>query len=236
MSEENDMEKGLDLNKIARKAGEKHGFVWVTAEFVDLKELKLKWKRSSSWAEFSVSDYFKDAPEDVISVIFEHLFARMVGESSAFPENAIDWLTSSEFTKNKQPTYLRRSKNLSMSSQGEEKNLEQAYERLIEIGLVNRNLLLFLSWTKKPSKKLTGYCSVLMYVIGISSALDNSMVPDFVVDYCLYHEICVLQIGFDPNEEMLDKHIHKLLKKHPQWKDAETWLRCHGFLRMHKIL
>ena len=32
------------------------------------------------------------------------------------------------------------------------------------------------------------------------------MIPDFVLDYCVYHELCHLMIGFDP-----------MAKRHGEW-------------------
>ena len=127
--------------------------------------------------------------------------------------------------KYKQPVYVRRSRNLTRSPQGEHRNLKDSYERLKKMGLVEDDPELFLSWTKEPNVRKVGYCSVLMKVVAVSSVLDNPDIPENVMDFVLYHELCHILIGFDPGSEKHAKGFAELESRFPTRKEAEDWLR-----------
>ena len=59
----------------------------------------------------------------------------------------------------------------------------------------------------------------------ISSVLDMDMIPDFVLDYCVYHELCHLMIGFDPMAKRHGEEFSKLEAKFPNKDEAEKWLK-----------
>ena len=130
----------------------------------------------------------------------------------------MDWITSYDFVKDKQPLYIARSRNLTRSPEGEHVNLEESYQRLIDMELVERDEQIFISWTKQPNVKRVGYCSVLMKVIAISSVLDDPDVPEFVSDYVLYHELIHLSKGFDPFGQIHGNGFRALEQLFPQWK------------------
>jgi len=64
-----------------------------------------------------------------------------------------------------------------------------------------------------------------MKVIAISSVLDTEAIPDFVLDYCLYHELCHLTIGFDPSAKRHGEEFSQLEAKFPQMNEATEWLK-----------
>ncbi|MCL1810974.1 MAG: DUF45 domain-containing protein [Methanomassiliicoccaceae archaeon] len=208
-----------------KEIGREYGFDKVEAEFVAFKEFKVRWQRSYKWADFKVSDYLADAPPEVIEGLCNSLFSKITGDDEGYSDEMCRWITAPEFSEYKQPVYLKRSRNLTRSSRGETKDLGSAYDRLIEMGLVERDPMVHISWTKESSVRKIGHCSVLMKVITISSVLDTDMVPDFVLDYCLYHELCHLMIGFDPSAKVHGKEFLKLETKYPKRDEAEEWLK-----------
>ncbi|MGE4577549.1 MAG: hypothetical protein AB7D42_03355 [Candidatus Methanomethylophilaceae archaeon] len=220
------MENDEGLREMFRKVGKEHGYETVNAEFTSFKEFKVRWQRSYKWADFKVSDYMADAPLEVLEGLASTLFARICGKGDPdFSEEMCKWVTSPDFSKYKQPIYLRRSRNLSRSGQGEHRDLGACYQRLIDAGLVENDPEIFMSWTKEPNVRKVGYCSVLMKVVAVSSALDNPEIPDFVADYVMYHELCHILIGFDPSSEKHGSEFAKLEAKYQRQKEAEDWLR-----------
>lgn len=220
------MEYEGDLRERFRKAGKKHGYETVNAEFTAFKDFKVRWQRSYRWADFKVSDYLADAPPEVIEGLADTLFAKISCDGDEeFSEELCRWVTSPEFVKYKQPVYIRRSRNLTRSPQGEHRSLRDSYERLKKMGLAEDDPELFLSWTKEPNVRKVGYCSVLMKVIAVSSVLDNPEIPEFVADFVLYHELCHILLGFDPSSEKHEKGFAELEARFPRRKEAEDWLR-----------
>jgi len=214
------------LANIFRDVGRNYGFDKVDADFVSFKEFKVRWSRSYKWADFKVSDYLTDAPSEVIKGLATSLFSKIMGDNDeGYSEDMCKWVTAPEFSENKQPIYLKRSRNLTRSPKGEAKDLETAYGRLVEMGLVKKNPSVHLTWTKESNTRKIGYCSVLMRVITISSVLDTDVIPDFVLDYCVYHELCHLMIGFDPSAKRHGEEFSKLEAKYPQKREAKEWLK-----------
>jgi predicted metal-dependent hydrolase len=64
-----------------------------------------------------------------------------------------------------------------------------------------------------------------MKVVSISSVLDTDMIPDFVLDYCLYHELCHVMIGFDPSAKRHGEDFLGMEAKYPKKVEAEEWLK-----------
>ena len=208
-----------------KEIGKEYGFEKVEAEYVPFKEFKVRWQRSYKWADFKVSDYLMDAPPEVIAGLCRSLFSKITGEDEGYSEDMCNWITAPEFSEYKQPLYLRRSRNISRSPQGEAKDLDAAYDRLIALGLVERDPAIHLTWTKESNVRKIGHCSVLMKVVTISSVLDTDMIPDFVLDYCLYHELCHIRIGFDPSAKRHGEEFRELEEKFPKKDEAEEWLK-----------
>lgn len=67
------------LNRALQNAGRRNGFEDIQAEFAAFRDFKLKWTRSYRWISFEVSDYLRNAPEDVMDSLAETMFAKMRG-------------------------------------------------------------------------------------------------------------------------------------------------------------
>ena len=177
--------------------GKKYGFDKVGAEFVAYRDFKVKWTRSYKWADFQVSDYLMDAPSVVLDGLAETLFSRISGaEAKPYTPEMNDWITSSEFKSEKQPVYIRRSRNISRSPAGKNKDLTESLNRLKRMGLVKKDVNPYLTWTRAELQTTCGYCSTLMDTIVISSAFDTKTLPDMVLDYVLYHECLIIRNGW----------------------------------------
>lgn len=213
-----------ELGAIFSEIGKEFGYDTVTAEYMAMKDFKVRWQRSYRWADFKVSDYLMGAPPPVVRGLCRTLYSKIVGKDEAeYPQVMCDWVTSPDFSRNKQPEYLRRSRNLTRTTAGKHKDLRESYARLVEAGLVNEDESLYISWSE-TSRKKAGSCSVLMRVVSISNLLDSEETPDSVLDYCLYREICHIMIGFDPTGEGHPDKFLALEAKFPGQAEAEEWL------------
>jgi len=213
------------LNEIFKRIGIEFGFDDVNAEYVAFKELKIRWKSSSKWASFEVSDYLANMPENLIEDLAEYVFSKIRNEDRKYPQSVSDWLADPSFLRIYQPLYLKRSgKVLTQSPEGRYADLRDSYERLIAFELVEKDDDIFFSWTKGENVRKVGHCTVVMKVVSISSELDSEDVPKFVLDFCVYHELCHIMIGYDPGSEKHDKEFDELLKRYPKSKEAEDWI------------
>jgi len=206
--------------------GKEHGYTSVTAEFSEFKEFKAKWRRSMGWIEFEVSDYLKDAPEDALKGVAETIFSRItIRSENKYSDAMLEWMRADAFIEKNRPLYLKRAKNITRTHVGEHRNLEESYQRLIDIGLVTRDDNALLTWTKQPNVKRIGYCSPLMKVIMISSMLDNADIPEYVLDYVVYHELIHMDEGVGPFEQKHDANFRAKESMCPMLYEAVDWLK-----------
>lgn len=205
--------------------GKEFGYDSVEAQFMAFKDLKIRWSRTYRWADFRVSDYFQDAPEEVMDGLCRSLYSKIGGtEDSEYPKAMYQWVSDPDFARRNQPVYIRRSRNISKTPKGESKDLSESYARIVEMGLAEKDDDIYLTWSRDGDPKKIGHCSVLMKVISINSVMDLPTIPDHVVDYCVYHELCHIIIGFDPTAEKHAARFADMIERFPQKKDAENWL------------
>ena len=133
------MEASDLLNTIFKRIGTEFGFDDVNAEFVAFKELKIRWKSSSKWASFEVSDYLANMPENLIEDLAKYVFSKIRNEDRKYPQSVSDWLADPSFLRIYQSLYLKRSgKVLTQSPEGRYTDLRDSYERLIAFELVEK--------------------------------------------------------------------------------------------------
>lgn len=213
------------LKESFKAIGKEYGYENVDAEFASFKELKIKWQRAKGRADFKISDYLIDADKEVLDEIARTLFSRISGSDARYPETMSRWMTSSDFIEKKQPIYLKRSRNITRSTKGNKRDLVDSYDRLIKMGLIKEDPDVHMTWTKGPNIRRVGYCSVLMKVIAISSVFDSDMIPEFVLDYVLYHEFIHIMAGFNPFGRKHGPEFTREEKKFPRRAEAEEWLK-----------
>ena len=126
-----DENSNLRLRACFEEAGRKYGYDTINAEFISLRDMKIRWQRSYRWADFRVSDYLQDAPDEVLSSLADSLFRRITGKDDGVSKELCDWITASSFHRAKQNVYLSRSVNLTTEVAGTFKNLRDSYNRLI---------------------------------------------------------------------------------------------------------
>ena len=220
------------LNRAMRKAGIRNGFEDISAEFSAFRDFKLKWTRSYKWISFEVSDYLRNAPENVMQSLAETVFARIRGEDrTAYSEEVCDYLNSKEFLEENQGMYLRRYRGISETARGENVDLLDSYRRLAERGLVEYDPKLVIRWssTEDRSRKI-GRSSVLMRTIVMNPILDSEDTSEDALDYALYSQICHVKLGFGPTRENDAERYEAMLSVYPERVSAEAELMRFGLV------
>ncbi len=188
-----------DLAAMARAIGKRYGYEDATAQFIPIRDFKVRWTRTYKWISLEICDYLADAPEDVILSLMSTIFKRIAGEDDAeYESDLVSWLTAEDFVREKQPIYVRRFRGLSKTPMGNLKDLDESYRRLIDMGLVERDPMVHLGWGMFPASNIVARTSVIMKVVSMSDLLDREEVDDVLVDYCLYAQLARLKMGFNP--------------------------------------
>ncbi len=203
------------------------GYTLADASFYKPKEFQASWKRRGDRIELKISDYLIDAPDEVIGSFVRTVIRTVSKKDPRYEKEYLDWVTSDSFINEKRKIYLRRSRNLTLSSEGNERDLITSLDRLLDDGILEPNDIdnSFFSWTNMPNIRKVGFCSPMMRVVGISSILDDVNVPEFVLDYVVYHESLHLAQGYRPGVRAHDTTFRKKERAFPRYEEAERYLR-----------
>ena len=191
------------LTRAMATAGARNGFEDVTAEFSAFRDFKLKWTRSYKWISFEVSDYLRNAPENVIESLAETIFAKMRGEGKMeYSEEVCEYLSSEKFLRDNQELFLKRFRGISQTPCGENVDLNEVYMRLVQKGLVEWDPRLVIRWgASSRSDMRVGHSSLLMKTVLMNPKLDTEDISENALDYALYSQICHVNLGFGPTRE-----------------------------------
>ena len=210
------------LNTIAEEIGRTYGYSSVSAEFVDHSNLVIRWNRTSNWIRLTISDYLSDAPEEVITALIGVVFDQTAGKRSRYPQTLIDWLTAPDFVPAHRPTFVKRNRGMTGTPIGQHKDLSESYKRLVAAGLIEDAPDVLITWTSDNPNEYTQY-SVLMKTIAVSDVLDDPETPDFVLDWLVYHDLCIIASGYDPTTVRKTVPM-KIARKFEKMDDALAYL------------
>jgi hypothetical protein len=204
-----------------------NGLELKNAVFFGPKEFQAVWRMSGNALDMKISDYLMDAPEAVIEDFSRTVVGTIKRRKPTYGRTYLDWVTSDKYINSKRKVYLRRSRNLTGTPEGNERNLIDSLDRLLDsrlLGPENIDNSIF-SWTKIPNTKKVGFCSPMMRVVGISCALDDVSVPLQVLDYVVYHESLHLAQGYLPGQRAHSKEFRAAERKYPGYEKAEEYLK-----------
>ena len=215
------------LTRAMATAGARNGFEDVTAEFSAFRDFKLKWTRSYKWIRFEVSDYLRNAPQNVIESLAETIYAKIGGQDkTSYSEDVCEYLNSERFLKDNQDLFLKRFRGISQTPRGENVDLANVYARLVDRGLVQRDSRLVIRWgSSNRSDVRVGHSSVLMKAVLMNPKLDTDEISENALEYALYTQICHVNLGFGPTREDESERHETMLDRYPDRASAETELR-----------
>jgi len=214
------------LKQVFGRVGSEFGFDPVDAYFTDFRDLKVKWylTKYSSSIVFTVSDYLRGAPEDILEKLATTLCRRISGKRARYPKALEKWIVSEEFRRTNRPLYLERCTALLGSAQGKHRNLEDAVARVSEMGIIEVPDDVYISWAQFSSRHNLGMGSVAMRVALISGILDREDVPDYVLDWAVFIQLARIAYGINTDGN-IDSYMEEMKARFPQAEEAREWIR-----------
>jgi predicted metal-dependent hydrolase len=86
-----------------------------------------------------------------------------------------------------------------------------------------------LSWSKTVSRHRFGHWDPDHNAVVISQVLDDPDVPEFVLDYVLYHELLHIlhpvKMGSATKRIVHSAAFRRDERRFPRWKEGEEWIR-----------
>jgi len=214
-----------ELTRLFAAAGRRYGFSDVKADFAAFTDFRIRWTRNFKWAVFEITDYVADAPPEIISAIADVIFAKISGDEARYSRDICEWLTDPGFLKKKQPIYLERFPGFRRDPKGQVYDLASSYERLIAMGLTERDPELIIGWAPAKTSRCIGKSSVLLKTVVMSDILDDEVVTQELFDYCLYTQVAHVSMGFNPEISRRGAEYDALLAKHPDRMAMDSELR-----------
>lgn len=138
-----------------------------------------------------LSDIFQAAPPEVIRALAFLLVARLLSRRAPAAHERIyrayafspDVLRASELTRR------RRGRKVIASAQGKVYDLELIFERLNRLYFAGQIEKPVLTWSKRRARSILGHHDAAHETITISKALDSPEVPEWFVEYIVFHEM-----------------------------------------------
>lgn len=216
------------LNEIMKDLGKKYNYDSVNAQYIAFTDFKIRWRRTYRWIEFDVSDYLSKVPEEVLEGVAEYTFRKIVGKDAEYPAEVVNYLTSDDFVNITQPTYIERCRWISDGPEGDNRNLTDAYRRLVDMELIEDDPKIVLRWDE-ASRRDIGRSSLLMRTVQISRNLDNSVVSENAFDYAVYTRLAHIQAGFSNQGPVRAEIYEQMLDRYPGRNKALEELHNLGF-------
>lgn len=215
-----------DVNEAFKKVGNEFG-IQTSAKFEEFRDFKVKWQRSSTWAMFQVTDYLKNAPQEVLESLARTIFLKFQGSDANYSADVVEWLTAPEFVDEIQPVYIKRDRRISFAA-GRHKDLEASLQRLKEKGLVEDDEKRRIYWSAEPARTIGAWSSMLMKVITVNNILDSEEVPNEVLDAVLLREITAISCDYAQSSVDKKKAVNERMQQYPGIDGISQWLSIHG--------
>lgn len=176
--------------------------------------------------EFKLNAGLLGAPDEVLEGIITILLSRI----QRIPESRLD----------PRPIRAYREYNTEREGRGPPRSRKHidpvgAHRSLVESFLrvtLDMDMLLpivpTLSWSKTVSRRRLGHWDADHKAVVISQVLDDPKVPEFVLDYVVYHELLHImhpvKMGSGTKRRVHTATFKRDERKFPAWKEAEAWL------------
>jgi len=163
-----------------------------------------------------ISDILAEAPAEVLSALVSILLHRLYRRRT--PDDSIDiyrvFANSNEIRQKARQVRRTRGKKRVGPSAGKNFNLISLFDKVNREYFDDRVRVNQLGWSLTSSKRILGHYDPAHRTIIVSRSLDHSRVPQYVVEYVLYHEM--LHVVFDGENQDGQTRVH-----HRRFRDAE---------------
>ena len=170
------------LTAMVQRIGQEFNFKDASAGFEELRDFKVRWRRSYQWIELDVSDYLKQAPESVVEHLLRCIFSKIRGDDADYPDDVVDYIDSDEFRAANRITYLQRCRCIM-----DDGRLQASYDRLVEKGLLERDDRLVFGYTTALGATAGSSSNLLKTVFIREKVADDPELLDLVVYYHSTH-------------------------------------------------
>ncbi len=192
-----------NIEKMYKNLWESHfhekgdGILNVKVAYYPYTTLKNTIRRRGDTIFIRVSDMLVGAPLSVDLALGIILFFRLEGAHPPKSEEIIykEYIHSREIQKRIQRIRKERGKKIIFGSKGEFYDLEESFDRVNRDYFKGKLKKPILTWSQIKTTTRFGHHDKAHNTIVISKTLDDKMVPQFLLDYVMYHEALHIKHG-----------------------------------------
>lgn len=176
-----------------------------------------------------ISDLFRAAPPEVMRALAFLLVARLLSRKVPPLEERIyrSYALSPELLRASDLARRQRGRKVVSSSRGRVYDLEKIFTRLNRRHFDNAILKPVLTWSQRRARSILGHHDAAHQTITISKLLDSREVPEWFVEYIVFHEM--LHIKHPARILNGRRYYHTTAfrseeKTYPRYQQAQEWL------------
>lgn len=98
-----------ELDRLTKNVCASYGYKESSGDFKGFSDFKVNWDRTADKIHFHISDYLKDAPEDVIRELLMGILEKINGNAHPYGSAFVEWVNSPMFLAQRE-TFLKRKK------------------------------------------------------------------------------------------------------------------------------
>jgi hypothetical protein len=176
-----------------------------------------------------LSDLFQTAPPEVIRALAFVLVARLLSRKAPRDHERIyrSYAFSPELLRASELARRQRGRKVISSAIGQVYDLERIFAKLNRRYFDGQIEKPVLTWSRRPAKSILGHHDAAHDTITISKTLDSREVPEWFVEYIVFHEM--LHIKHPARIINGRRYYHTTAfrteeKSFPRYRHAQEWL------------
>ncbi len=186
-----------------------------------------------------VSDIFRDAPMNVHRALAFILVAKLLRKRTPEVHERVyrDFAFSPQVQRAADLARRRRGRKMVSTARGSHYNLDRMFDRLNRRFFDGEMEKPTLTWSQRRTRRILGHHDPVYDTIVISKTLDSADVPEWFVEYILYHEM--LHIKHPARLINGRRYYHTKAfradeQRFPHYHEAQRWLE--GVARQRRTL
>jgi hypothetical protein len=176
-----------------------------------------------------LSDICKDTSPTVLRALAFLLVARLLGKRIPDVHNRVyqDYSVTPDVMRASDLARRRRGRKFISSAQGEVYNLEKMFAKLNRRHFDSELKKPTLTWSQRRTRNILGHHDRVYDTVTISKTLDSRDVPEWFVEYILYHEL--LHMKHPARLINGRRYYHTSAfrndeRRFPHYEEAQKWL------------